>query len=415
LDSKHSQLPAVLLIGVDTPIGLTIMRELGEHGVKVHGVGRTSSALGFSSKFCTSKLIRPLAETPMSTWVKEFAAKSDAKVVMAISENDLVELSTLKETLAPLIVLVPDPKPLSQVLNKRETLLIAEALGIDRPRSFSLEQLVGRNVASTNIVFPLIAKWEDPIEIGPILKKLSIGLVKSEFIWDAFELEKLLNRYRPTNRLPLIQEFCPGYGIGQMFLMHDGKEALFFQHRRIHEMPVSGGVSTCCLAVHESELPELKIKSLALLRALNWQGPAMVEYRLDPATGRAALMEINGRYWGSLPLASRAGAHFAWTAYCKAIELEKPVNNSKESYRSGLRAVYFVPELKRLLTLLFLKSKREWGSVVRDPLKLVFGFVSNWFDRNTVFYIFRSNDILPTFADFFSTMRNALLAFIGRR
>jgi len=36
----------------------------------------------------------------------------------------------------------------------------------------------------------------------------------------------------------------------------------------------------------------------------------MVEYRMNPPTGRFALMEVNGRFWGSLPLALHAGADF---------------------------------------------------------------------------------------------------------
>jgi protein-tyrosine-phosphatase len=36
----------------------------------------------------------------------------------------------------------------------------------------------------------------------------------------------------------------------------------------------------------------------------------MVEFKLDPLTNEFSLMEINGRFWGSLPLASAAGADF---------------------------------------------------------------------------------------------------------
>ena len=36
----------------------------------------------------------------------------------------------------------------------------------------------------------------------------------------------------------------------------------------------------------------------------------MVEYRHDPSTGRCCLMEINGRFWGSLQLAIDAGVDF---------------------------------------------------------------------------------------------------------
>ena len=38
----------------------------------------------------------------------------------------------------------------------------------------------------------------------------------------------------------------------------------------------------------------------------------MVEFKYDPATDRAWLMEINGRFWGSIQLAIAAGVDFPW-------------------------------------------------------------------------------------------------------
>ena len=38
-----------LLLGIDTPIGLAIVRELGEHSVEVHGIGRSRSGCGITA------------------------------------------------------------------------------------------------------------------------------------------------------------------------------------------------------------------------------------------------------------------------------------------------------------------------------------------------------------------------------
>jgi biotin carboxylase len=45
-----------------------------------------------------------------------------------------------------------------------------------------------------------------------------------------------------------------------------------------------------------------------LLGALGWTGLAMVEFRVGEAG--PVLMEVNGRIWGSLPLAVKSGADF---------------------------------------------------------------------------------------------------------
>src|SRR5678815_1154177 len=81
-----------------------------------------------------------------------------------------------------------------------------------------------------------------------------------------------------------------------------------FAHRRIREKPPSGGVSVLSESVAAD--PETVRKSLALLSALDWNGTAMVEYKQDRVTGQRYLMEINGRFWGSLQLAIDAGVDF---------------------------------------------------------------------------------------------------------
>jgi protein-tyrosine-phosphatase len=81
-----------------------------------------------------------------------------------------------------------------------------------------------------------------------------------------------------------------------------------FQHRRLHEVPLTGGGSS--LRVSEAVRPALRAASEQLMRALGWHGVAMVEFKYAPATGEFRLMEINGRFWGSLPLAVAAGADF---------------------------------------------------------------------------------------------------------
>ncbi len=46
------------------------------------------------------------------------------------------------------------------------------------------------------------------------------------------------------------------------------------------------------------------------LNALGWQGVGMFEYRWDASNGEFYLMELNGRFWGSLHLALFAGVDF---------------------------------------------------------------------------------------------------------
>jgi predicted ATP-grasp superfamily ATP-dependent carboligase len=93
---------------------------------------------------------------------------------------------------------------------------------------------------------------------------------------------------------------------------------------------------------------ELLHKSEELLRLIGWSGVAMVEYRLDAHSGRAVLMEINGRFWGSYPLAMHSGAGFALLTHAIALGLAP---GPMPAARSDLRCRMVLTELKRLVRL----------------------------------------------------------------
>ncbi len=89
--------------------------------------------------------------------------------------------------------------------------------------------------------------------------------------------------------------------------MADGEPLLEFQHMRLHEPP-NGGSGPYRQSTPLT--PELREAAVALLGSLRYTGVAMVEFKVDPQTKRWAFIEVNGRFWGSLPLAIAAGADF---------------------------------------------------------------------------------------------------------
>jgi protein-tyrosine-phosphatase len=145
-----------------------------------------------------------------------------------------------------------------------------------------------------------------PIVVKPAETKYSAGLKARYF--DSYEGLLSWARTHPDSGQYLVQEYCPGEGVGIEILMHDGVCTAMFQHRRLKEQPPSGGVAV--MAVAESPDPVLAQASLRLLREMEWEGVAMVEFRRNPIDGTAALMEVNGRFWGTSALPLMAGLEF---------------------------------------------------------------------------------------------------------
>jgi len=86
---------------------------------------------------------------------------------------------------------------------------------------------------------------------------------------------------------------------------------------------------------------ELEAVGRKMLEAVHWDGVAMVEFKRDKRDQRYKLMEINGRWWGSLALAIAAGVDFPclYTQYL----LEGDIDPMPTSFPRGVRCRALLP------------------------------------------------------------------------
>ena len=391
-------LPPVIVLGVDTPIGLTVVRELGQRGVEVHGLAHGARGIGLYSRWLHRGYMYPKQRSELLDLLNDIARESGAEFLMTVSMIDAIAVRAAADAgrLPHLRPLLPSRDRLELVNDKLAVCRIAASLGIETPDTWEPTERELDEGIPERLTYPCILKWRDPELVHESLARHGLSVLKAEYAYGPAELKAALERYRAVGAFPLVQSFCPGAGLGQMFLMHGGRALLRFQHRRLAEWPPEGGVSTVCESVDAGEHGELMAKSEALLRRLDWEGPAMVEYRYDEATGRAVLMEINGRFWGSLPLAYHAGVPFAWGTYC-ALGLGRPID--EVPYRSGIRCRYMIPETRRLLTVLGLGQPIQNRSLRFSATQEVLTYLADFLRPNVRYYVFSLRDPRPFFVD----------------
>jgi predicted ATP-grasp superfamily ATP-dependent carboligase len=388
--------PPVLLLGIDTPIGLTIVRELGERGVAVHGIARGRDAVGLRSRYLRRGYVAPPDEAGMLALIREIAARDGIAFVMTVSERDILWLNQQREALAGLRLLMPDAVRMARVLDKAAACAAARAVGIDVPETWQPQGADEIDRLAAAARYPVIVKWGDVLVAGPLLMAAGLPLYKAEYCYGPEALRQTLWRYAPVGRFPLVQSFCPGHGIGHMVFMHRGEAVLRFQHRRLREWPPEGGTSTAAVSVPLTENADLFGRSIALLQRLEWEGPAMVEYRHDPATGRAAFMEVNGRFWGSLPLSYHAGAPFGWYTYSVLGLGQVP---APAPYRAGLRCRFVIPDTRRLLTVLFNREAVQNRHLPLSRWHELREFLLDFVRPRARYFVFTWSDPLPALAD----------------
>jgi predicted ATP-grasp superfamily ATP-dependent carboligase len=106
--------------------------------------------------------------------------------------------------------------------------------------------------------------------------------------------------------------------------------------------PPGAGASSRAVSVPVD--PELAGRAANLLAALGWFGLAELQFLL-PADGIPRLIDLNGRFYGSLALAVRAGANLpaAWAALATGRDVE-PVTAA-----AGVRYCWWEGDLRRAL------------------------------------------------------------------
>jgi protein-tyrosine-phosphatase/predicted ATP-grasp superfamily ATP-dependent carboligase len=233
----------------------------------------------------------------------------------------------------------PEPAIVNRVLDKQQTVEAARSCGLRVPITYHAPNITALDNLRNQLCFPLIAKPRSKMdERSHEFKSRYFATFNN--LRDAF----LVNpRFGAEN---LLQEYCGGEGVGIEVLFERGEALAVFQHRRLKELPVSGGGSV--LSVSEALDPMLVDSAVRLLRRIEWQGVAMVEFRYDRTAGSATLMEVNGRYWGSLPLAIASGVDFPFFEWQLA-HGQRPSVPTR--YRTGLRLHWVSGDLRRVSSL----------------------------------------------------------------
>lgn len=392
-------LPPAIVLGVDSQIGLTVVRELGERGVPVYGIAASKRGIGLYSRWLRGGFIRPDNPAETTDLLNRIASETGARFLLTISEADALYAALTQETgqFKNLRPLVPTVAKMALVTDKLKVCELAKEVGIAVPETWEPEMAGNFDDPPAALTYPCILKWRDPNQVLEALKQHGLPFLKSEYCYSREALAQALHRYDAIGQYPMVQSFCPGVGLGQMFFMHRGEPLLRFQHRRVGEWPPEGGISTVCRSVGLDENADLLDRSQHLLQRMGWEGAAMVEYRFDPGNGEAILMEINGRFWGSLPLAYHAGAPFAWMTY-KVLGLGE--NELPPPYKDGVVCRFMIPELRRLFTLFFRRGTIQNKDFAVRPWSTLGAFVADFFRPRTRYYVFKWTDPKPFIADF---------------
>ncbi|MBA2685746.1 MAG: ATP-grasp domain-containing protein [Gemmatimonadaceae bacterium] len=342
---------------------LAVVRSLGKIGHTVFVCAPRVPSLAGSSRYSFAESEVPSALVSPVDFVNEVTLLVDRwriDTLIPITEASLLALLPERASVGATIPF-PDESVFRGITDKGAVLAAAKQLGIATPK-----QVVVR--AKSDLAAVHAALLDYPVVLKPSRsvgendgQRVALGVMH---VPDAKSLKPVVESLDAAAFPLLVQQRIVGPGTGIFLLVWNGVVRAAFAHRRIREKPASGGVSVYSQSVAAD--PELVERSRQLLERMKWNGVAMIEYKLDASTGVPYLMEVNGRFWGSLQLAIDAGVDFP--ALLVAASSGHPLP-PVTTYRIGARSRWWWGDVDQLLSR-WRKSDAELALPPDAPSKL---------------------------------------------
>lgn len=322
----------VLVTDAGRGSSVAIIRSLGRAGWDVAAADSDVRSLGFRSRYAKWKVLYPPPEThahDAARVIAETTKRLGVALVVPVTDDVILPLAAIRQEFDGVAVLaMPSDNALGIVADKAATLELAARLGVPVPQSRVVHDATEAKAAADDLAWPVVIK---PPASRTLVAGGGIRRHEVRYACDAAELAAEL---AGVAKWPLLlQEYCAGEGHGVELLLREGRPLAAFQHRRLREVPVSGGASSYRESVPLD--PILRHHSVALLASLQFTGLAMVEFRIGERG--PMLMEINGRIWGSLPLAVKSGMDFPLLMASMYLG-DAPSDKMLTRYRTGVRS-----------------------------------------------------------------------------
>lgn len=266
-------------------------------------------------------------------------------VVLPMTERTTIPISSARTRIedAGGRLVLPAHDVLMRVFDKSQMTDLAASLGVAVPRTWVVEASDDADALARELPFPVVLKPRASEEQSSTGATMATGA--PVYARTAGEFSAALRSLRERCSSVLVQEYVIGSGAGYFALMRHGELRGEFAHRRLRDVRPTGSGSALRESVAPS--PALRDASLALLRAVNWHGVAMVEFRIRP-DGTPVFIEVNGRFWNSLALAIHAGVNFP-LGLARIAEVGDV--DMLPAGRPGVRCRWFLGDLRHLLAV----------------------------------------------------------------
>ena len=268
------------------------IRSLDRNGYEVIAADADPRSPGLASRHAKHRVVYACPRSNPQQFIEDILAAVDRyqiDMIVPVTEQVVLPLEAYRARVEPVCRVPWAPEEaMNTVRNKNLTFQLAEKLNVPYPRTQLVDSIDEALLHCRSFGWPLVLK---PSSSHTLSEDKPVQVWSVDYAHDEDDLRKKMKQFEGHCSV-LLQEYFPGAGVGVEVLAHEGQVIRAFQHRRLREVPLTGGASS--LRRSDPLDPALYNQTREMIKALNWTGLAMAEFKLNDR-GESRLMEINGR------------------------------------------------------------------------------------------------------------------------
>ncbi|ELY99418.1 ATP-grasp protein-like protein [Natrialba chahannaoensis JCM 10990] len=356
---------SVVVPAITAPSSVACLRTLGRRDIRTIVVSEDETAPALRSKYCDEAVPVPDPHEDLVAYkdaLLAVATRSDVQTIIPVRDVDVYVLAKYRSEFADHVATPwPDMDTLASAQDRIRLFDAAEEAGVGVPETGVLRSDSGPDPGpnpASNAAHDANRTWDQEWIVKARYAVLAdeylddygprqyVDPPKTEYLSPGTEpdIDALTQE---MGHQPLLQEYVPVTDEYGFFALYDhGEPVATFQHRQIRGYSYAGGASSYRESVR---IPALEEAGRDLLEHLDWHGLAMVEFLRDE-DGEFKLMEINPRFWSSLPFSVQAGADFPYYYWQLATGDREAIEHS---YQADIAGHLLRGELLYLYSILF--------------------------------------------------------------
>lgn len=343
---------------------LIFTRSLGTKGVRVTAGAQSRLSPCLLSRYSDDTFVYPSPNDRPDEFVDRLVAylsATDHLAVVPMTDLTHTILSKHKDRIegTGTIVGAEDWETFVTANDKKRLADLAEELSVPIPTTHAPESFAEVEALEEHLSYPVLLKPRFTTVTNDEGRYYETRIGEKNYVRSP---DGLVSRYRSLveghayfkEDPPLVQEVLSGETTATCGLAKDGKFVAFFQEKRLRMHPIDGGSSALRRGIYE---PRMLEHAREVVNALEWTGPVYVEF--IRSGDEFYLIEVNGRYWGSVGCAVASGVDVPFLHYLQLRGIDREY---EPNYRTDVKQRrLFYTDIKWLATKL---SRGEFEAIL---------------------------------------------------